>query len=334
MRMPPRRPMTLLALVALVTLLARGFGWSDEAARFQNLKVLPKDIDRPALIATMGTFTRALGVRCGYCHVVTEPQQPGNFAKDDKPTKLKARVMMQMVKDINEKYLATLDSPAQPRIPVTCFTCHHGVGQPRTLQQALLMAYATGGLDSTRARYDALRDRYYGRAAYDFGEVPLVDVASAVRDSGHAADALELLDLDMKMNPKSSFAQRMYAQNAVMAAFTMQGADSGRAAYTAMKTRFGPGAIPEEALGGIAEDLLHAGKAPQALAALELNAAEHPTSAPALDALGDAYVANKEKQKAILAYRKAVAADSSDTHALEGLASLHAKPEKKSSKKR
>ena len=35
----------------------------------KNLQILPKDIARPELIATMGGFARGLGVQCSYCHV-------------------------------------------------------------------------------------------------------------------------------------------------------------------------------------------------------------------------------------------------------------------------
>jgi len=242
-------------------------------------------------------------------------------------------VMMRMVGDINEKYLTTLDSRSHPPVQVSCFTCHHGVSQPRTLQETLQIAYSTGGLDSTRARYSALRDRYYGRAAYDFGDVPLVDVASAVRDSGHATDALSLLELDLQMNPNSAFAKRMVAQNAVLASFSTQGADSGVATYRAMKSRFGADAISEQALGAIGEQLVHSGKTPAGIAALELTVSEHPNSSDTYDALGDTYLQAGDKKRAIENFRKGAAADSSDTHALDQLKALHAKPAKKPARK-
>ena len=36
--------------------------------RLKNIQVLPTDISVRALLDTMGGFTRALGVRCAYCH--------------------------------------------------------------------------------------------------------------------------------------------------------------------------------------------------------------------------------------------------------------------------
>jgi hypothetical protein len=56
----------------------------------------------------------------------------------------------------------------------------------------------------------ALRTRHYGRAVYDFGEVPLVDVANAVRPS-RLADALRLYQLNVEMVPASTFALRSLA---------------------------------------------------------------------------------------------------------------------------
>ena len=78
-----------------------------------------------------------------------------------------------MTQDLNDKYLATLENRADPPVRVQCATCHRGAPQPRTLQDALKIAYDKGGMDSTLARYQSLRERYYGRATYDFGDAPL-----------------------------------------------------------------------------------------------------------------------------------------------------------------
>src|SRR5262249_60820739 len=98
-----------------------------------------------------------------------------------------------------------------PPIKIGCFTCHHGGTQPRTLQDVLQTAYDQGGMDSTLARYQSLRDRYYGSAVYDFGEVPLADVAGRLHQKGHDADAMKLLAMNVDVNPKSAFAKRQHA---------------------------------------------------------------------------------------------------------------------------
>jgi tetratricopeptide (TPR) repeat protein len=188
----------------------------------KNLKVFPKDIPVRALLDTMGSFTRALGVRCTYCHVGEEgqPLSSFDFPSDQKPEKEKARTMLRMVGAINGDYLTRLAARRTPPITVTCATCHRGVTEPRPLQQVVLDAYDVAGADSAEALYRALRTRYYGRAAYDFGEVPLVDVANTLRARGKTADALRFYILNTQMVPTSAFAFRSAAEGQLAAGDT------------------------------------------------------------------------------------------------------------------
>ena len=82
--------------------------WPPES--FTNLKTLPKDISLKELVTLMAGFTRALGVRCTYCHVGEEgqPLSSYKFAPDDKPAKEKARVMIEMMRAINRTHLSAL----------------------------------------------------------------------------------------------------------------------------------------------------------------------------------------------------------------------------------
>jgi hypothetical protein len=152
----------------------------SQQPQYKNLKVLPQDIKPEELRALMGTFTRALGVRCIHCHVGEEgkPLRPEDFALDDKPTKRKARDMIRMVNSINDTYLAGLEKRSNPPVRVQCVTCHRGATTPRMLEDVLKTAYEQGGMDSTMSRYRELHDRYYGRFTYDFSELPLAAVAS------------------------------------------------------------------------------------------------------------------------------------------------------------
>jgi len=100
---------------------------------YKNLQVLPKDIPREQLLATMRGFTRGLGVRCNHCHVVKEttPKEVLDFPADTKAEKRNARVMLRMVHDINGKWIPLVDpgvTPGEPR--VTCWTCHRGKPEP------------------------------------------------------------------------------------------------------------------------------------------------------------------------------------------------------------
>ena len=182
--------------------------------RLENVKALPSDISVRALLDTMAAFTRALGVRCTYCHLGREadPLSTYDFKSDEKPQKVKAREMIRMVGAINNDHLGRLTIRREPPIVVNCATCHRGVAEPRALQQVLLVAYDRFGSDSAEALYRRLRDRYFGRAAYDFGEVPLADVATDLRRRGKVADGLRFNLLNTEFVPNSGFAHRQAAE--------------------------------------------------------------------------------------------------------------------------
>jgi tetratricopeptide (TPR) repeat protein len=313
-----------LAVVLLVVATSARVG-AQQVPRegFTNLQVLPQDIAPDELRSMMSGFTRALGVRCVHCHVGEEgkPLRHEDFPKDEKPTKAKAREMIRMTRDLNEKYLTSLPNRSDPPVRIQCVTCHHGVTQPRTLQDLLRTAYDSGGIDSTLARYGALRERYYGRFAYDFSEVPLADLATQVRATGHPADADSLLAFNVEMNPQSSFAKRQHAGAALRRAFTAS-ADSGAAAYRDFKERYGASLISEGFLNEIGYDLLGAGETDAAIEALALNVAENPQSANAYDSLGEALLEKGDRKRATAAYKKSLELDPSNENAAEKLKEL------------
>jgi photosynthetic reaction center cytochrome c subunit len=83
---------------------------------FKNIQVL-KDLPPGQLIPAMQFITASLGVECDFCHV------RGAFDKDDKPNKVTARKMMQMMIILNQE---NFDS----RKEVTCYSCHRGASKP------------------------------------------------------------------------------------------------------------------------------------------------------------------------------------------------------------
>jgi hypothetical protein len=99
---------------------------------FKNLKVLPKDIGRAALLTNMKFFSQSLGVRCTYCHVGSEgqPLSTFDFASDAKEHKKIARDMMRLAQHINTDHLTAITG--LPDAKVTCFTCHRGSTKPAT----------------------------------------------------------------------------------------------------------------------------------------------------------------------------------------------------------
>jgi hypothetical protein len=76
------------------------------------LKGIPAEEIHPA----MEYITTALGVGCGYCHVI------GHFDQDDKREKHVARSMMAMT-------LAMNNTVFDGKREVTCYTCHRGVAK-------------------------------------------------------------------------------------------------------------------------------------------------------------------------------------------------------------
>jgi hypothetical protein len=206
---------TLLNSFLALSLFTTGLGAQQfPPARLENLKAYPADMPVRALVDSMAGFTRALGVRCTYCHVGQEgqPLESYNFTSDEKSTKVKAREMIRLVAAINNDHLSRLPDRKEPRMVVNCATCHRGVTEPRPLQQLLLTVYDGFGADSAEAVYRRLRQRYYGAAAYDFGEVALADVATAIRRRGQPADGLRFNLINTELLPNSGFAHRQTAE--------------------------------------------------------------------------------------------------------------------------
>lgn len=171
---------------------------------FTNLKVLPEDVPRGELIGAMRNFAQSLGVRCVHCHVgpADGSLQGADFASDEKETKAIARKMMRMVQAINGEHLATV----RQDVEVACFTCHRGASRPSRLETELLAAWRAGGTDSLVAGYRALREAYYGRAVFDFGEMTLVNTAAMMATPANGAPgtagAVAALTLETEFFPE------------------------------------------------------------------------------------------------------------------------------------
>jgi tetratricopeptide (TPR) repeat protein len=178
---------------------------AEDEPEFKNLQVLPADIESNELWRLMRfELVGGLGVRCSYCHVGEEgaPLDDYDFASDAKAPKRKAREMLRMVRAINETHLAGLEDRAQPPVRVSCFTCHHGVTEPRTIQEILFGELRQGGPEAAVARYRDLREQYYGKAAYDFGPTVLTHVAIVLGDEERHAEAIPLLELNLEQHPE------------------------------------------------------------------------------------------------------------------------------------
>lgn len=186
---------------------------AQESEEPQNLQVLPKDTKREQVIEIMEGFTRALNVRCDHCHArgASNPRRL-DFASDKKENKKVARVMMHMAATINKHLLP--QTGRSDLLQVQCITCHHGQARPQTLQQELQTAYHKGGIDTAVTRYKTLRQQYYGRGTFDFGEPALLYAARDFQQSNDTTVARTLLDLNLDYFPKSA---NTYAQLAELA---------------------------------------------------------------------------------------------------------------------
>jgi tetratricopeptide (TPR) repeat protein len=214
----------------------------------KNLQVLPRDFSGQRLRPVMIGFTRALGVRCSYCHVGEEgkPLSTYDFASDQNPNKGRAREMYRMLGDI-EEHLKKIQPSGDKRVNMWCHTCHQGRARPMTLEEDLGETYRRSGITAALARYHDLRERYYGRGGYDFGEL---------------------------------------------------------------------------SLGAFAQELIAGGDRDGAIAALRLDASEHPQSGSVWGSLADAYLATDNRMLAEIYYRKSLEVDPSNTNALQKLREL------------
>lgn len=98
---------------------------ASSAVLTQNLQVLPSDISYVDLMTLMMRYSQELGVQCVFCHAQNPSTEQIDFAADDSPAKLTARIMIGMVRDINGKYLAQV-SDRRYAVPITCGNCHRG----------------------------------------------------------------------------------------------------------------------------------------------------------------------------------------------------------------
>jgi hypothetical protein len=180
---------------------------SGPPARFENLKVFPKDIPRDSLLSAMRGFTQALGVRCGFCHATVQgASNPDSldFPADTKVEKRNARVMLKMVRDINASRLPDLPGRADPPVRVSCITCHRGSPLPRTIDLVLEQVIDSAGVDVALQRYRQLRTETMERGRYDFSEGPVNDLARRLAADGKAADAVKLLEMNAEIHPASA----------------------------------------------------------------------------------------------------------------------------------
>jgi tetratricopeptide (TPR) repeat protein len=80
------------------------------------------------------------------------------------------------------------------------------------LTDEILDAFRESGLDAAEARYRELREQYYGRAAYDFGQGSLNMVTETLAREGDSDAALAMIALNIEHNPEEHWPHMLQAQ--------------------------------------------------------------------------------------------------------------------------
>ena len=200
-------PRKLSGVVAMTVLFAfpsqtqERWAWPEKPA---NLQVLPKEWNGTRLRPVMIGFTRALGVRCSYCHKGEEgkPLTTFDFASDEKPNKNRAREMLRMLASVND-HLKKIEPSGDKRVNMWCDTCHRGRPRPMTLQEELGEQYRMKGLKVALEHYADLKKQFYGRGVYDFGEQALNDFGYEVLAKSDFAGAIQVFQLNAQEFPQS-----------------------------------------------------------------------------------------------------------------------------------
>jgi len=196
----------LVGSLALIGLADPAFAQIPD--KFKNLKVLPKDMQKDALVSTMRGIAGGLGVHCDYCHVGPSDLTGMDFASDQKKEKRIARTMLAMVEQINDKLIpkAGIDKPVQ----VKCVTCHRGVQKPESLADILKAKITDGGVDSAKVEYLALKEKYYGSGAYNFKPPTLNEVAEWLANDRNDNDAaIAIMRLNIEQDPNVAYSYNL-----------------------------------------------------------------------------------------------------------------------------
>ena len=295
MRKCDRRTVAL-RVFCLVLLWAVGsgtplFAQEEESPGYQNLQVLPADTTDAQMSEAMLANLLELGLPrrggegCLFCHAgsMDVPRSEWDYASDEKPEKEKARVMMAMVRDINEGHLAKLSDRSSPEVAVSCYSCHAGRINPMPLAARLERDYRTGGFEALEKTYRSARERYYEADAYDFRVSTLIGVAGRLVGMGEPDDAARVHQLNVEYYDDVR-ASGGLIQLRMFQALRADGIDAMVERYHALKAEHPSEVFRPLLIDPLAWQLFRAGQEDAGFRLFELNFAEHP----------DAFVANED----------------------------------------
>lgn len=273
---------------------------------YTNLQVLPADISRGELNRIMLDNLQGLGLPrranegCLFCHVgsMAVPSSEWDWASDQKPMKEKARAMMAMVRDINERYLAGIERSWDR--DVGCYTCHAARTNPMPLTEVLSREYAAGGIDALLETYRTLRSRYFAADAYDFRTPVLARVAEEIAAGGNVEDAAAVHRANIEHSGDAR-AHHGLIHLRMTQVLEADGIEAMVRRYDALKTEHPPEAFDSVLLSVLGWRLTRSGREAAGLRLFELNHGEYP----------DAYSTTED-----LAYGRSLAGDRAGAIAL------------------
>lgn len=281
-----------------------GVAVAQEPGGYENLQILPDDIDRSELSRIMLANLSGLGLArranegCLFCHVgsMDVPSDQWDWASDEKPMKVKARTMMAMVRQINEGWLSTIERTYDAE--VGCYTCHAGRTNPMPLDALLFQAYEEGGPDALIDRYRELRRRYFAADAYDFRTRTLAEVAQRVAESGAFEDAAAIhrLNVDHTDDPE---AVRGLIRLRMLQALETEGVEAMIDRFHASKSEHPPEAFSPGLIDPLGWYLFRSDRQAAAFRLFELNFREHPDAYVPTESLAWASRARGESTRAL-----------------------------------
>jgi len=153
---------------------------------FKNIQVFT-GMPASRLQGAMAFIASSLNVDCDYCHIQ-------DFGSDGTPAKIRAREMIRMMRDLNQRAF-------QGRDVVNCFTCHQGHATPVSISPIVPVvrppAVVPSGkqVEASLPSVAQILDRYVqalgGQAALD--RVTSRIVTTARLTGGNANDSMELI---------------------------------------------------------------------------------------------------------------------------------------------
>src|SRR5438552_4825555 len=100
--------------------------------------------------------------------------------------------------------LEQMSASGDPRVSLSCNTCHRGRPRPTTLVEELAEAYRKSGVSGALDHYRELREKFGFAGAYDFRERSLNDFAEELREQKDSPGSIAVLRLNASEFPQSS----------------------------------------------------------------------------------------------------------------------------------